>query len=271
MSNAIEKASELWVCGVRGSFVTHGEAYAKTGTGTTCYVLRRGAYALVIDCGTGLANAEPIIKDCAYVDVLLTHYHYDHMLGLLCAPWLFHPGCRLRIHGPGGDADVRRALEEVARPPYWPVPLPLDTCAIRGLAPGQTLRRREGVRIRTLAATHPNGGLLYRVETDEGAVAFLFDSEHTGKEAALIAFAKDCRIAVCDGMVTEAEYPAYRGWGHSTVESDLALARAASVARLLITHHAPDRTDKQIDPLEAEARAQFPNCDFAREGACYRL
>ena len=271
MSNAMEEAPALWACGTRGSFVTPGAAFAKTGMDTTCYVLRRGAYALLIDCGTGLANAEPLIKDCARVDVLLTHYHYDHVLGLLAAPWLFRPGRTLRIHGPGGDADVRRALADVARPPYWPVPLSLDNCAICGLAPSRTLRLNDGVRIRTLAANHPGGGLLYRVETDEGAVAFLFDSEHTGREAELIEFAANCRVAVCDGMLTEAEYPAYRGWGHSSIQSDLALARAAGVGRLIITHHAPGRKDRHIDALEAEARTLFPDCDFAREGMCCRL
>lgn len=271
MRNVTEASPALWACGVRGSFVTPGAAFAKTGMDTTCYVLRRGAYALLIDCGTGLVNAGPLIRDCARVDVLLTHYHYDHVLGLLAAPWLFHPGRTLRIHGPGGDADVRHALADVARPPYWPVPLPLDNCAICGLVPGQTLQLGEGVRIRALAANHPNGGLLYRVETDEGNIAFLFDSEHTGREAELIKFATGCRIAVCDGMLTEAEYPVYRGWGHSSIQSDLALARAANVGRLIITHHAPGRTDERIDALETEARALFPDCDFAREGACYRL
>lgn len=271
MSKAMEKVTALWACGVRGSFAVSGAAYAKTGMGTSCYVLRRGAHALLIDCGTGLVNAEPLIRDCARVDVLLTHYHYDHVLGLLSAPWLFSANRALSIHGPGGDADVRRALTDVARPPCWPVPLPLDGCAVRGLTSGQTLRLGEDMRIRTLAASHPSGGLLYRVETDEGAVAFLFDSEHTGREAELIAFAANCRIAVCDGMLTEAEYPACRGWGHSSIQSDLALARAAGVGRLIVTHHAPARTDKHIDALEAEARTLFPNCDFAREGACYRL
>ena len=46
-------------------------------------ILRAEKHALVLDCGTGLYDAAPYLAGCAEIDVLLTHLHYDHILGLL--------------------------------------------------------------------------------------------------------------------------------------------------------------------------------------------
>ena len=74
---------KLYVCGCRGSMTVSGKDHLEFGGATTCYVLRRGDYAVVIDCGTGLRNAGPALEGCRAVDVLLTHVHYDHIIGLL--------------------------------------------------------------------------------------------------------------------------------------------------------------------------------------------
>lgn len=52
-----------------------------------------------------------------------------------------------------------------------------------------------------------------------------------------------------------AEMAAYRGYGHSTVEQACAFADAAGVGRLLLAHHAPARTDDELDGLSATRRA----------------
>ena len=48
------------------------------------------------------------------------------------------------------------------------------------------------------------------------------------------------------------------------------IAKAAGVGQLVITHHAPDHDDERLLAMEAEAKKDFTNTVFAREGTvCY--
>ncbi len=68
-----------------------------------------------------------------------------------------------------------------------------------------------------------------------------------------------------------------RGWGHSTYEEAVALAKEAEVHNLLLTHHDPSRSDGDVEKIvdlsrEMVTAREYPRyVDAAREGACYRL
>ena len=76
-------AYKFYVLGCRGSRPVSGVNCQQFGGATSCYIIKAGQHAVVLDCGTGLYQAEPYLKDCTQIDILLTHLHYDHILGLL--------------------------------------------------------------------------------------------------------------------------------------------------------------------------------------------
>ena len=78
----------LHICGCRGSRSVFGPEFTEFGGQTTCFVLKKANYALVLDCGTGLDNARDLLAGCSAVDVVVTHWHYDHVMGLMspCGP-----------------------------------------------------------------------------------------------------------------------------------------------------------------------------------------
>ena len=60
---------------------------------TTCVLIRRGPAALVLDAGSGfqrLLTDSSLLDGATTLDVLLTHFHHDHIAG---AP---RPGCLQR-------------------------------------------------------------------------------------------------------------------------------------------------------------------------------
>ena len=61
------------------------------------------------------------------------------------------------------------------------------------------------------------------------------------------------------------------GWGHSTWQAAVELARAAGVRRLVLFHHDPRRSDDAVSEIEARARAVFPGAVAAREGAVLQV
>jgi ribonuclease BN (tRNA processing enzyme) len=87
------------------------------------------------------------------------------------------------------------------------------------------------------------------------------DTEHpeNGLDDRLAAFAEDADALVYDATFTPAEYEAgKRGWGHSTWLAGTALAAAARVKTLVLSHFNPDHTDADIDRIREAARERLP-------------
>ena len=41
----------------------HGDEYSEFGGATSCYILKKGTYALVLDCGSGLVRAKEFLPE----------------------------------------------------------------------------------------------------------------------------------------------------------------------------------------------------------------
>ena len=50
----------LHVFGCRGSMPVTGANFVEFGGETSCYILKKGDYALIVDCGSGLYNAKDV-------------------------------------------------------------------------------------------------------------------------------------------------------------------------------------------------------------------
>ncbi len=72
-------------------------------------------------------------------------------------------------------------------------------------------------------------------------------------------------------MFSDEEYPNYVGWGHSTWQEALKLASRVNVARPVLFHHDPNRTDDDLDELARQAEARHGGALVAREGMLLTL
>ncbi|MBU0681077.1 MAG: MBL fold metallo-hydrolase, partial [Proteobacteria bacterium] len=83
-------------------------------------------------------------------------------------------------------------------------------------------------------------------------------------------FFRGVDVLVHDSQYTRKEYnQAKVGWGHSSIEQAVAAANRAGVKNLVLFHHEPGRTDKEIDQIAAELsenKKGATNLIFAREG-----
>jgi ribonuclease BN (tRNA processing enzyme) len=61
------------------------------------------------------------------------------------------------------------------------------------------------------------------------------------------------------------------GWGHSTWQEGIKLAKAANVKTLVIFHHDPLHNDDFLDRIGEEAIQHFRNTVMAREGLSISL
>jgi ribonuclease BN (tRNA processing enzyme) len=72
-------------------------------------------------------------------------------------------------------------------------------------------------------------------------------------------------LFIYDSTYTDDEFPGKVGWGHSTWQEAVRLAKAAKVRKLAIFHHEPDHDDKFMKKVEAAAGKVFPRSFVARE------
>ncbi len=85
-------------------------------------------------------------------------------------------------------------------------------------------------------------------------------------DPALLALTKDAALVVLDTTNTDDELPSHVGWGHSTWQQGIRLAKAAGAGRLCLFHHDPEHDDAFLDRVAAEAEAARPGTVVASEG-----
>ena len=277
--------------GVRGSIATPGPQTVRYGGNTACVEVRAADRLVVLDGGTGLrclgealeADGPPGGGGAGPIDadLFLSHLHWDHIQGIPFFRPAFQPGNRFRVHGERkGDRTLRAMLEGQMTDPNFPVPLSIMGSAItfHEIVAGDRVQLGP-VTVRTAPMNHPNGCLGLRIEHAGRSFVFCTDTEHPGDgslDAQVPALAAGADVLVYDAMFTEAEYRAGKvGWGHSTFEEALRVARAAGVRQLVLYHHDPSHDDAFLDARLAEARAQTAGealeVHMATEGQLHRL
>ncbi|MFN3198023.1 MAG: MBL fold metallo-hydrolase [Bradymonadia bacterium] len=280
-------AIEATFWGVRGSIATPGASTVRYGGNTPCLEIRAGGQLLIFDAGTGIRGlGAKLMREGGLVEAHLffTHLHWDHIQGFPFFTPAFVPGNQLTIYGQhdDGERSVKAVLERQMVNPNFPVPLSVmrSEKTFEGLQPGDVVQLGE-VTVRTAGLNHPGGCLGLRVDHKDRSLVFCTDTEHdpdaSGPDEAVVGLARDADILIYDATFTEEEYLAdRRGWGHSTYEEAVRVARAAGVRRLYFFHHDPAHDDAFLDARLAEARAwtsaeRALTVDMAREGETLTL
>ncbi|MCB1323472.1 MAG: MBL fold metallo-hydrolase [Leptospiraceae bacterium] len=284
--------------GVRGSHAMPGAGTIRYGGNTTCLEVRAGDLCVVMDAGTGIISlGKELIRDSfqnkqpVRLTLLLTHMHHDHNEGLPFFQPMYVASSRIYMFGPDPLEDNISTV--LFQSPYFPVELQ-ELPALKFLhsvvisdaivfdegvprlintARSDHKFNEEEVYIRIhRGKAHPKEGVfMYRLHYRGKSISFCTDTEgYIGGDSRLIEFVRDTDLLIHDAMYTEDMYvggPVPRqGFGHSTPEMAIEVARRANVKQLACTHHDPDSDDDQLDKTEKEVRAAFKNSFFTREG-----
>ena len=111
--------------GVRGSLPSPRPATARYGGNTSCVEVRaEPGCVTVLDAGTGIRAIDGKASELHRVDVLLTHLHMDHILGLGFFRALYQPGLEVHLWGPpSATQSLHARLTRYLSPPLFPVRL----------------------------------------------------------------------------------------------------------------------------------------------------
>jgi phosphoribosyl 1,2-cyclic phosphodiesterase len=272
MASANDGSRRLTFRGVRGTVPTPEPGKELYGGNTTCIeVALTERRVLLIDCGTGLRElpGSGAGQGTRY-EVLLTHYHVDHLMGLPLFEPLYEPHNSFTFYGQGwSGGGVRAALERFFGPPLFPISLG-DTAAGKEFVDlDERPLELEGLKITHAGLNHPQGVTAYRLHGPRRSVVFATDCERGERESddSFEVFARGADVVIHDAQYTAEEYDGrYRGWGHSTWEQAVEAAKSAGAGRLVLFHHAPERSDAELDAIVKMAAGLFPHVEAAREG-----
>lgn len=248
---------KVFLGGARGSWPVSGADQVKYG-GETFALLAEGrdGAQVIVDAGSGLRNLLGRLRPGA--TLFFTHTHLDHLIGL---PMLAGEAWPRKLASPrGGLPDI---LARVFSPPVWPVALPKADYAV----PGEPLTL-GALRLEWMEVAHPDGCLACRVDEPAtgAAVVVATDIEWPAMtpdaQESFADFARAADLLVFDAHFTPEEYAGHTGWGHSTWADAIDAARRCGAKKLWLMHHAPERTDAELDDMAAAAAAAFAGATF---------
>jgi phosphoribosyl 1,2-cyclic phosphodiesterase len=266
--------------GVRGSLPCPGPATKRYGGNTPCIEVRCGQRLLILDGGTGLRElGDALVAEGGALDtdLLLTHCHYDHVIGIPFFAPFYDPKHRFRIWAGNllPDFRLQPVMQNMMSEPLFPIGIDTFKADIdyRDFRAGETIAPCGGVTVRTVALNHPGGATGYRIDFGGRSFSYITDDEwqRDDHDRRLIATAKDTDLLVYDTAYTEDEIEAKKGWGHSTWRDGVRFADAARAKTLCLFHHAPEHDDDAMDAILAQAREVRPGTIAAREGLVIRL
>lgn len=267
------------VWGARGSVPCPGPRTVRYGGNTSCIEVRCAGHRIVLDGGTGIRELGHAMspEPPGPVDVLLTHFHLDHIVGLPFWAPAYTPGNSIvfraaRLQQTFG---LREILHKMMSPPLFPIPLDEFRADVRfeDFSCGAEFEVAPGVSVQTRSLNHPGGACGYRISHAGHSMAYVTDTEHVpgSDDANVLDLMRGADLAFYDATYTEAEFSAHLGWGHSTWEEAVRLADLADVGTLVLFHHDPRHEDDDLDRIGAEAARVRPGTLVAREGAEFRL
>ncbi len=268
------------------------------GGNTTCLEVETEGELFVFDCGSGFrelgielesrwrAQGKAARREA---HVMLTHSHMDHTFATPFFLPYYNPANAFTMWGPQGVIDSleavlnpKSALSHIYFPPTYDEMKALHDFRPINVGADFVL---GNTRITTYALNHPGGSMAYRLETAGRSLVFATDHEQLQvPDAGLAAFARGCDLLYTEGQYTQAEYEgragigggsgfSRRGWGHSPIESCVATALAAGVARLHVGHRDPCRSDAQIAEMDVYLQKLLRDGEssLGRTGSCQAL
>lgn len=271
---------EVVFWGTRGTLATPQTECTKAGGNTVCVQARCGEHCIIFDAGTGIRLLGTHLQEQGTIKnltLLLSHGHYDHIEGIPFFVPLFDKQCSIDIYGGhlDGCKDTDDLISGFMRRPYFPVGQEVFQADIRyhTLDEHQKFDIDKVIDVTTLPLNHPGGATAYKITYRGRSFAYVTDTEHVpGKvDQSIVDFIQGVDAFVYDASLTDEEYPDFAGYGHSTWQEGLRLAKLAKAKRYFAFHHMPYRCDNEMDEIERAIEKEMPGSGVARENKTLTL
>ena len=126
--------------------------------------------------------------------------------------------------------------------------------------------------IEKISLCHPGGSSGYKISANKKSIVYALDHEFgldKDIDNSLLKIASNSDVVIWDGMYTMQEIKDKKGWGHSSIEDGVIFHKKSKAKKLFISHHAPERSDKDLDSM---SKTMLPKgVFFAKENQKIKL
>ena len=263
----------FWGC--RGSFPSFDENKVIYGGDTSCVEVRTlDDEIIILDMGTGLKRlGDKIINDNSYpkkINIFLSHYHLDHIHGLVMFAPLFDSSYTINIYSRlSNGKDFKEVLRNFLQPEIWPINLDNLSAKISFIdMSDEEIKINENTKVFNRLHPHPDKAYSIKINSFGKIITYVTDCEHPKDHLNhnVVDFASDSDILIHDAQYKAEDLHLYKGWGHSSWKGAVDVATKSNSKKLVLFHHSPDHTDQQIDDIEKKATMDFPDVIAAKQG-----
>ena len=190
--------------------------------------------------------------------VLVSHPHWDHIMGFPFFMPAYIPGNVVRIYG--CHASLEEAFRRQHGPPSFPVEFKQLGAKVEfiRLTPGEPAEV-AGLTVTPKRQRHGGDSYGYRIERAGKVLVYSTDSEHKLDDPATVRpfvdFFRGADLVIFDAQYSLAEAMSVKeDWGHSSNIVGVELCQMAQVKHLCLYHHEPMLDDEQLGTLLHETR-----------------
>ena len=239
--------------GCRGSIALSSKEFLKYGGYTSCYELMAGNTQVIFDTGTGFQNVS--FQKASKKIILFSHLHHDHIQGLAFNSDIFNPSCNIVLSSALYEAtELRSKIHTFFSGCYFPLDL---TDELKNLKFQNFFalvkNNKDNILIESCEMNHPGRSFGYSITHENKKFVYLSDNEFEHWQLTkLCDFCENSDVILWDGMFIDKDLIDKKGWGHSSIGQGVEFFNKINCKKMLITHHAPGRTDYDLDKMSTE-------------------
>ncbi len=251
-----------------------GSRFFGYGGNTTCIEVKSSAKAqgqsiggkvenLIIDGGSGIRLLGYDLMKGAYgkgmgeVHILMTHFHWDHLMGLPFFTPLFIKGNKIHFHAV--QPELEQVIRSVFRKPYFPLNFE-DLAAdifFHPLTPRQ-VNQFGDFKVSPYQLDHPDPCWGFLIESEGKRFSHCVDTECTRvtrDELGLdLPLYQNVDLMIFDAQYTLMEAIEKVNWGHAAATLGIDIALRENIKKVIFMHHDPASSDKKISQALDQAK-----------------
>lgn len=271
---------EITFWGVRGSFPVSSPHCARYGGNTPCIEVNAQDTCVIIDAGTGIypLGKHLVERGQKEIHLLISHTHWDHIHGFPHFAPLRESDVSVHLYGlANAHFSLKEILYNQQQEPFFPDALESVNAKLHFTDLSEAQRWNIGpVEVQCRRLNHPSYTAGFRLQSAGKTFSYVSDTDlygprlhgegmNTGTrddvermrlalQKSATELTRDADLMVFDSFFLTDEYK--DDWGHSKMEDALRLGSEARARRIAFFHHAPGRSDDQLDELVTHYRAQ---------------
>ena len=261
--------------GCRASIPFSNIGGSRYGGNTSCMTVESEGVSIVLDAGSGLMLLEKELRDAGIekpqLNILISHLHLDHIIGFGTFSHAWDSSDNMRVYTCSRDGrPLKEQLFGAFKPPYWPSGLDSASGAQCIAVESGTSFEIGHMTVTPFLASHPDKTLSFHITDGKKTFVHLLDNEVGTMDADfyndLVELCWEADMVVFDSAYSTEDYRKLIGWGHSTVEQGVKLAKDCKAKRMIFSHFDQRYSDEEIDSWARffEGEAEFI---LGRDGA----